>query len=434
MDSKQKELVKEVQIRDKDWVFPHLSMWINRMGNRSKEITQRSRSFLYLSLAVATATQPDLQRIYICENGVVSANLPISGQNIGTLLTRSTHPKFLSLFQQLICHLFDNNISIENPFIFKTKTEIIKLLKKWGLSELISATVSCSYTQGKTKIKSQCGTCSQCVGRRFSIISAGQEEHDRADSYEKNVFLDPLEEGRETAYAEGYIRTAFEISEMNDMQFFSNYPELHEIVGYLNYPPGESGKKLYNLFQKHAKEVIEVTTDQCNLYQKELLSGDLPDNCLISMLACRRHLQKPLEVYAEKIARILLRFLRIDFQSEQPESEKRVQESAEASLAAAKERLNRESPMLSYTVVQTKPDFSKVRDFNRLLFIEVKYLDSRSKLNRIVTEITSRITIYRDQGAFVLFVVYDMNDFIVDDERFAEDIEKHDGTKAIVVR
>ena len=52
----------------------------------------------------------------------------------------------------------------------------------------------------------------------------------------------------------------------------------------------------------------------------------------------------------------------------------------------------------------------------------------------IITEITSRITIYRDQGAFVLFVVYDNDDFIVNDEEFIRDLEKHDKIRVIVVR
>ena len=152
------------------------------------------------------------------------------------------------------------------------------------------------------------------------------------------------------------------------------------------------------------------------------------------MLAYRRHLRDPLSVYAEKIARILQSSLRIDFQTEKPKKESRLQESAQAALKAADERLRRESPMLSYCVVQTKPDFADVANLERLLFVEMKLLNNRGKLNKVVTEITSRITIYRDQGAFVLFVVYDTGDFITDDEEFIRDLERHEKIKAIVVR
>lgn len=280
----------------------------------------------------------------------------------------------------------------------------------------------------------QCGTCSQCIGRRFSVVAAGLETHDRSEYYEKDIFIDSLEEGRETVFAEGYVRTAFAINQMADVQFFSGYPELEEAVHFLNIPPDQCGQKLYNLFQRHATEVINGATTKCNEHQISLLAGELPDNCLISMLAHRRHLLKPLEVDAEKIARILGSALRIDFQTEKPKTEPRLQESAQASLAAADERLRRESPMLSYTVVRTKPDFADTDDYNRLLFVELKLLNSRGKLNKIVTEITSRITIYRDQGAFALFVVYDTDDFIIDDEEFVRDLQKHERIKAVVVR
>ena len=434
MDKRQKNLVKLVQDRNQEWQFPHLSVWINRMGNRAVENTQRSRSFLYLSIASAVAFQLGIKKIYICENGVVSLNIPISGQTVGTLLTRTTHPKFLSLFNEFIKRIFEKDFSVENPFIFCTKTELLDMLIKLNQSELLQATISCSYTQGKTRMQPQCGTCSQCIGRRFSVVAAGLEEQDKSEYYEKDVFLDSLEEGRETAFAEGYVRTAFEINEMDDVQFFSKYPELGEAVHFQGIPPDDCGQKLYDLYQRHAAEVVKGATGKCNEHQKDLLAGKLSDNCLISMLAHRRHLLNPLEVYSEKIARILGVGLRIDFQTEKPKKEPRLQESAQAALAAADERLRRESPMLSYAVVSTKPDFADTHHYNRLLFIELKLVTNRPKLNKIITEITSRITIYRDQGAFVLFVVYDNNDFIVNDEEFIRDLEKHGKIRVIVVR
>jgi 7-cyano-7-deazaguanine synthase in queuosine biosynthesis len=434
MDSRQKRLVKELQQRNTAWEFPHLSVWVNRMGNRAAEMTQRSRSFLYLSIATSVASQLKMKKIYLCENGIVSLNIPISPQTVGTLLTRTTHPKFLSLFNRLIQKLFGDEFSVENPFVFYTKTQLLEMLKGWNLSELLQATISCSYAQGKTKLQPQCGTCFQCVGRRFSVIAAGLEEHDPPEYYEKDLFLEALEEGKETASAEGYVRTAFEIDEMDDVRFFSAYPELEEAVNFFDIAPDECAQKLYGLFRCHASEVINTATAKCNEYQKDLLAGKLPDTCLLSMLAHRRHLSDPMSLYAENIGKTLARALRIDFQTEKPRKEKRLQESAQAALAAADERLRRESPMLSYTVVLTKPDFSAIRDFNRILFLELKLLNSRSKLNKIVTEITSRITIYRDQGAYVLFVVYDTNDFIVNDEEFVADLEKHDRIRAIVVR
>lgn len=434
VSARQKRLTALLRQRNPEWQFPHLSMWVNRKGERAREQTQRTRSFLYLSIAAAVAMQLNLQRVYICENGVVSINIPLSGQNLGTLLTRSTHPKFLRSFESLVNTLFAVKMSVENPFIFSTKTEMLRMLENWSQSELIQETVSCSRAQGKTKMQPQCGTCYQCVNRRFSVLAGDLETHDKAEFYERDVFLDPLAEGIETACAEGYVRTAYEIAEMNDVQFFSKYPQLDEIVSNVRLPPDECGQKVFHLFQRHAKEVMGVVNEKFMTHLPHLLTSKLPEDCLISMLGARHHLLHPVRLYAEKIGGILARALPLDFQKEKPQNERRVQEAAQAALAAADEPLRRECPMLHYAIVQTKPDFADVRDFDRLLFVEIKLVNNRPKLNKVVTEITSRIMIYRDQGAFALFVVYDTARFIDDDEQFVRPLERHDRTRVIAVR
>ena len=299
----QKELVESIRERNREWQFPHISMWVNRMGNRAVEETQRARSFLYLSIATVVASQLGMSKIYFCENGVISVNIPISSQNVGSLLTRSTHPKFIMLFEQLARNVIAD-IHIENPFIFQTKTEMLKKLEDWNQSELIQATVSCSYTQGRSKMQRHCGICSQCVNRRFSIIASGIEKHDKSEFYEKDIFLDPLEDGKETAYVEGYVRTAVDISKMDDIRFFSKYPELDEALSISNGSTEKYAQNLYQLFQHHATEVIEVATSKCNEYQRELLAGDLPDNCLISMLASRRHLKREIMNVQEYVVKL----------------------------------------------------------------------------------------------------------------------------------
>ncbi|MDA2915155.1 hypothetical protein MYX77_14610, partial [Acidobacteriia bacterium AH_259_A11_L15] len=79
----------------------HIPVWINKDEALGREPTQRSRSFLYASLATAVAGVFGLRRIRFYENGVVSLNLPISAQVIGARATRSTHPKALKAFERL---------------------------------------------------------------------------------------------------------------------------------------------------------------------------------------------------------------------------------------------------------------------------------------------------------------------------------------------
>lgn len=435
LDSRQKSLVELLNDRLQDWKMPHLSMWVNRIGSRAVEYTQGSRSFLYLSIAVAVANQLNISEIVMYENGVVSLNLPRSGQNVGTFLTRTTHPRFLADFQRLVNSVFSQKITISNPFVFKTKSEVVETLTGTGCEELVQESVSCVHIEGTTKMQPHCGTCFQCVDRRFAIAAAGYEKFDLVGLYAKDLFTDALEEGAETTYSENYVRFAIKIGEMDDRRFFSKYGELMDCVPFLPGTSDQAGENIYELFKRHSEEVLSVIKEKANEYHDDLIRGKLPTTCLISMLGKGNHLRNPLEKYARKIGRLLKRSIRLAFQSRKPQSEKDVQEASEAALAATDENLDRESPMLCYSIVQTKPDFSTA-DYipNNTLFIEMKFLDKRNKLNAIVTQISSRITVYRDQGAHVLFVVYDARDIISDDEKFAQDFEKHDGIYVVVIR
>jgi len=435
LDRRQKDLVRALNERNHEWSFPHLSVWINRRGNRAVENTQRTRSFLYLSLAAAIASELGIKKISICENGIVSINIPISGQNIGTLLTRSTHPKFLNQFEEFAQNIFnDNEINIENPFIFKTKTQMLQMLENWHQSELIQKAISCSYSQGRTRFQPQCGFCFQCVNRRFSVISAGLEEHDRADFYDKDIFSHQLSEGIERIIPLEYVRTAIELDEMNENNFFKRFAELDEIISYIDMPSSECAEKIYELFKCHAQEAMGVLTAKYLENYSDFMSGGLPENCLISMTGRLDHLLNPLDVYVEKIWEIFNSSLPLIFQSEQPTSERILQEAGEGVLNAAGEGLRREAPTLSYSSVRTTPDFSNIPNFENLLFIEFKFLNSRPRLNQIVNEISGRITIYRDQGAYVLFVVYDTDRFISNDKEFIADFERHEKIKVKVLR
>lgn len=434
MDRSQKGLAELLRARNSEWSFPHLSIWINRLRNRAVENTQRTRSFLYLSIAAAVASELRIERIQICDNGITSINIPISPQNIGTLLTRSTHPRFVKLYEQFTRNLFDNSITIENPFILHTKSQMLNLLESWNQSELVQTTNSCSNSQGRTRFQPSCGTCFQCVNRRFSVISAGLEEYDRADYYEKDFFLDSLDEGIDRQIPIEYVRSAIEIYNMGENQFFEKYSKLNEVIDSIHLPSNECAEKIYELFKRHAAEVINVLNSKYQEHSSDFLSGRLPGNCLISITHRLSHLAKPIDEFIERIWVALNQPLKNVFQTRRPSSEIEVQDAGKGLLDAAGNKLRRESPMLSFACVRTVPDFSNFPDLGNMLFIEFKFVNSRNRLRQIITEITSRITIYTVQGAYILFVVYDANNIILNDEEFISDLEVNDKIKVKIVR
>ena len=62
--------------------------------------------------------------VWLCDNVVVSINLPQSSENVGTFLSRSTHPRYLALAQALMRIVTDRGqLTITNTLFGKTKKE-----------------------------------------------------------------------------------------------------------------------------------------------------------------------------------------------------------------------------------------------------------------------------------------------------------------------
>ncbi len=431
LDSRQKRLVELLRKRFVSWSLPQVSIWVNRAGGRAVEQTQRSRAFLYLSLATAVALELGIPEVRICDNGIVSLNLPRSGQNVGTLMTRSTHPTFLRRFQELVRDVFGTDLRIANPFLFQTKAEVVGIVRDSGHAELIQEAVSCSRTEGMTKMQPHCGTCSQCVDRRFSTIIAGIEEHDLASRYQKDIFRSPLVTGEERTHAETYCRFAIQVASETDDGFLVRFPEIHDAVADIPGSTDEVAGALVDLHRRHANAVLEVLRRQTDRHWHEFVAGRLPESCLIAMLGRLDHLRNDRASYARRLGGLLGQALPKAFRSRPPTKESQVQDVTEAVFSTALENIKREVPQLPFGAVTTRPDFANLQD---VLFVEMKLVTSKASLRRVTTEITSRIVIYRGQGAFPLFVVYDPRRMIQDDDALRRDVEHPEGVWVTVAR
>ncbi len=141
----------------------HVPVTVNKDKKLSREPTQRTRSFLYAVMAATIARLFGRDRIQFCENGVTSINLPISAQVVGTRATRRAHPMVLNAYERIISRVVDARFQIHNPFVWKTKSEVLRLIKENGCDDLCAITGSCVHTWSQTKQHSHCGICSQCV-------------------------------------------------------------------------------------------------------------------------------------------------------------------------------------------------------------------------------------------------------------------------------
>ena len=137
------------------------------------ERSQRSRSLIFLAYGVLLATS--LRRyhegkpvtLYVCENGFISINPPLTPGRLGSLSTRTTNPEFLGLFQALL-KAARINVQIENPYQFKTKGMMLaECAEQAFLLKHAHLTTSCGrYARNGFR---HCGRCVPCLIRRASF-------------------------------------------------------------------------------------------------------------------------------------------------------------------------------------------------------------------------------------------------------------------------
>ena len=138
--------------------------------------TQRARSLIFIGYGVLAATTlkryHDGERVtlYVCENGFISINPPLTEMRLGSLSTRTTHPVFLRFVHQL----FDEaglRVRMENPYQLKTKGE---MLKECADKKLLRAHASQTTSCGRYLIHghTHCGRCVPCLVRRAAFRTA----------------------------------------------------------------------------------------------------------------------------------------------------------------------------------------------------------------------------------------------------------------------
>ena len=242
LDKRQRDLQSAMAEQVDTWPFPHISVWAHRRG-RAKSYSQRSRSFLYLSMAVAIAHELRLNDVILPENGVVSLNLPKLEQALGARASRSTHPRFVAEFQALASSLLQRQFRIDNPFIFCTKAEVLRELRDAGQVELLELSVSCAHTRGRTRATPHCGDCSQCVDRRFAAEASDLETYDPKERYERDIFWHDLQ-GPGRRQVEAHLRLARRLETMSPNEFFLSYREAAEAARHLPGTTSESATAL----------------------------------------------------------------------------------------------------------------------------------------------------------------------------------------------
>ena len=94
-----------------------------------REPTQRARSFLFLILGAVAARRSGFHEVLMmAENGQMAIHVALTEARLGGFSTHTAHPHVLSEMSELLSRLLSFELTIYNPFEYRTKAECISRL------------------------------------------------------------------------------------------------------------------------------------------------------------------------------------------------------------------------------------------------------------------------------------------------------------------
>ena len=289
---------------------------------RRREETQRSRPFLYGSIAFTLATAFGRDHFYIYENGVTSLNFSRRDDLINARASRTTHPQTVGRLASLFSIIAERPFAIEVPFLWYTKSDVVESLKDSGHGQLLPSSVSCSHTYNSGPSATHCGECFQCVDRRIGIYGAGADHFDNESLYATNIITASIPSAEGKTISVDYLRQAANLSHWNQESFY--YQTLDELERILGWVPGYEDEndlvdKIWDLCSRHGKQVALALRRMRDLHEG-VFSPLAPDS-LLKVVSDREFLKAPIERLVTSIENRLESALPKSFRSVHPTNE-----------------------------------------------------------------------------------------------------------------
>jgi len=424
----QQALVEALKARYPDRLV-HYTFECTLRGFRAREETQRTRSFLYTSIAYAIASAYGERNFQVYENGVTSINLPRREDLLSARASRTTHPKTIANMAALFSLIQEDSISIELPYLYHTKADVFRRLLESG-QELISSAVSCSRTFQVYGQATHCGQCFQCVDRRIAAYAAKAEACDHRGLYTHDIIGEPIADREAKTTAIDYIRQAAPFADGSIDSFQDQYfAEVAELLPYLPDRGSDADRmtRVWELFRRHGAEVRQAIE---RMRSQEDVFKPLPADSLLGIVAVREYLKPEAVRLAESIARILQAALPEMFARERPKDEPDLNAKLGALLRTHETSLRSEHPTTVFACASVVPDHLLAEAG---LLIEAKYIRAGTTPSKASEGIAADLTKYPPE-AFILFAVYDPEHRIVSEDSFQRDIENKGRNRVLILR
>ncbi len=409
----------------------HYKFECHLKGIRAAEESQRSRAFLYTSIAFAIAQAYRKDSFNVYENGITSINFSRRADLAVARASRTTHPRTIYLLKQFFSLLGGCDFEIQLPVFWKTKTDALALLRDSQHPELISSAVSCSKTFQYLGQASHCGGCSQCIDRRFGAYAAKVEDIDDSGIYADDIISTSISDREVKTTVVDYVRQAKNFSTWNADHFFGELAvELSDVVDYL--PIGGSEferiELIRDLCKRHGDQVALAMMRMRDSHD-DLYSAVARDS-LLGLISDREYLKDPVSLLVERLCELLKPSIGKLFGTNPPKDEPDLNTKIGTLLGSHEIELRQEHPAVSFAGGHTVPDHG---GDDADVLVEAKYARGATSLSKVSDGIAADITKYPQQS-HILFVVYDPDRVIKDDQSFKNDFESLGRCTVLILR
>lgn len=140
--------------------------------DEEEHYTERTRSLIFIASCLIYADYYNIYNVKIYENGIMSLNPKF---NFSRRVTKTTNQKTIFIMNKIL-NTLGINVKIVNPFKYKTKADIVKLIPDSYNEYIQRKTRTCSKNPGirhfrnKKKGNFHCGVCIACLLRQIGMI------------------------------------------------------------------------------------------------------------------------------------------------------------------------------------------------------------------------------------------------------------------------
>ena len=152
--------------------------------------------------------------------------------------------------------------------MFKTKAEVINVLKKFGRIDLLEHTVSCNRLHSIPLAFGHCGICPSCISRRIALLAAGCGPEQKYSFY-YDILAEPDLSTQQKEMIQTMIKEMIFFINQRSSAFCRLWEDeintLEETVSMDKYYPNVT-KKIYDLFGRHFNDMKKAISLMWNEY------------------------------------------------------------------------------------------------------------------------------------------------------------------------